>query len=47
MTPSGAIHFPPFRLDSIEEQLWRGKQKLILQRRPFAVLSYLLRHPGN
>jgi DNA-binding winged helix-turn-helix (wHTH) protein len=47
MTPGGAIDFPPFRLDSIEEQLWRGKQKVILQRRPFTVLSYLLRHPGN
>ena len=39
------ISFPPFRLDSVNEQLWRGKQLVPLQPKTFAVLRYLLERP--
>jgi DNA-binding winged helix-turn-helix (wHTH) protein/tetratricopeptide (TPR) repeat protein len=37
--------FPPFRLDSAEERLWKGDKLLALRRKPFAILRYLAQHP--
>lgn len=40
-----AIHFPPFRLDALNERLWRGQQPIALRPKTFAVLRYLLERP--
>jgi DNA-binding winged helix-turn-helix (wHTH) protein len=40
-------HFPPFRLDANNEQLWRGSREIRLRRKTFAVLRHLLEHPGE
>src|SRR4051812_6142011 len=37
--------FPPFRLDTANEELWRDAQQLTLRPKTFAVLSYLARNP--
>jgi DNA-binding winged helix-turn-helix (wHTH) protein len=37
--------FPPFRLDSAEGRLWKGETPLVLRRKPFAILRYLVEHP--
>ena len=42
-----AISFPPFRLDLVNEQLWRGTQLLVVRPKTFAVLHYLVEHPGR
>jgi DNA-binding winged helix-turn-helix (wHTH) protein/tetratricopeptide (TPR) repeat protein len=39
--------FPPFRLDSNNEQLWRGSREIRLRRKTFAVLRHLVEHPGQ
>jgi DNA-binding winged helix-turn-helix (wHTH) protein/tetratricopeptide (TPR) repeat protein len=39
--------FPPFRLDSNNEQLWRGSREIHLRRKTFAVLRHLVEHPGQ
>jgi DNA-binding winged helix-turn-helix (wHTH) protein len=39
--------FPPFRLDLLNAQLWRGDQEISLRRKTFDVLRYLLDHPGQ
>src|SRR5712692_10530045 len=39
--------FPPFRLDPINEQLWRGAHLLRLRPKTFAVLRYLVVHAGR
>src|SRR5215470_10233676 len=41
------IVFPPFRLDTVEQQLWRGEEVLPLRPKTFAVLAYLLERPGQ
>jgi predicted ATPase/DNA-binding winged helix-turn-helix (wHTH) protein len=41
------IIFDPFRLDSPNECLWRGSEVLKLRPKAFAVLDYLLGHPGQ
>ena len=41
-----SLFFPPFRLDVAGEQLWREKQPLALRPKTFAVLRYLVEHPG-
>jgi hypothetical protein len=33
--------FPPFRLDPVNAQLWRGDQEMRLRRKTFDVLLYL------
>ena len=45
-------HFGPFRLDTLNQCLWRdqgtgGEERLSLPPRAFAVLYYLLEHPGR
>ena len=39
--------FPPFRLDSNNEQLWRGNKQVRLRRKTFAVLRHLAERPGE
>lgn len=39
--------FPPFRLDLNSEQLWREDQPVALRPKTFAVLRYLVEHPGQ
>jgi predicted ATPase len=39
--------FPPFRLDPINAQLWRGDQEIHLRRKTFDVLRYLAEHSGE
>lgn len=41
------ISFPPFRLDPINEQLWRGSELLSVRPKPFAVLRTLVEHAGR
>jgi DNA-binding response OmpR family regulator len=42
---AGVLSFPPFRLDLVEERLWKGTRELPLRRKPFAILRYLTLRP--
>jgi DNA-binding winged helix-turn-helix (wHTH) protein/predicted ATPase len=42
-----SLFFPSFRFDPVNEQLWRGAEIISLRRKTFAVLRYLLEHPGQ
>ena len=39
--------FDPFRLDVVNQCLWRGETRVSLMPKPFAVLRYLVEHPGR
>jgi predicted ATPase/DNA-binding winged helix-turn-helix (wHTH) protein len=43
--------FPPFRLDTVNECLWHGEglaeERILLAPKAFAVLRYLVEHPGR
>ena len=39
--------FPPFRLDPVNEQLWRESQRVPLRPKAFAVLRFLVEHAGQ
>ena len=39
--------FEPFRLDVTNQCLWRGDTRVPLMPKPFAVLRYLVEHPGR
>src|SRR5262245_66552929 len=39
--------FPPFRLDEINQCLWRGNTRVPLMPKPFAVLQYLVDRPDT
>src|SRR6185295_16031808 len=41
------LRFGPFRLDAVDERLWRGAEEIVLSPRPFAMLRYLAEHPGR
>lgn len=41
------IIFNPFSLDLVNECLWRGSQAIKLRPKAFAVLNYLVKHPGQ
>ena len=41
------IVFDPFSLDLANECLWKGSQAIKLRPKAFAVLGYLLGHPGQ
>ena len=47
MYVNGDLVFPPFRLDLVNERLWRGAQEVILRPKTFAVLRYLVHHAGR
>ena len=38
------VVFGPFRIGPVQHQLWRGEEAVALQRRPLAVLQYLIAH---
>ena len=42
-----SLVFPPFRLDPVNECLWRDTQRIPLRGKTFAVLCCLLEHPGQ
>src|SRR6185503_12498455 len=42
-----SLSFPPFILDHSNECVWRGKKKILLARKDFAVLYYLASHPNQ
>ena len=39
--------FPPYHLDVANEQLWREEQFITLRPKTFAILRYLVEHPGR
>jgi DNA-binding winged helix-turn-helix (wHTH) protein len=41
------LHFPPFRLDPINERLLRDQQAIPLRPKSFAVLRYLAERPNK
>jgi DNA-binding winged helix-turn-helix (wHTH) protein len=47
MPTDNPILFPPFRLERANEQLWRDETLVSLRPKPFAVLRYLVEHPGR
>lgn len=47
MSGNQQITFGPFRLDESNECLWRGTHPLDLRPKAFAILRFLLDHPGH
>ena len=47
MQPERFYVFPPFRLDLVNECLWRDAHQIALRSKPFAVLRCLLEHAGQ
>ena len=47
VTSDQKISFGPFRLDALDQCLWREGQAVRLAPKEFAVLLYLVRHPGR
>jgi DNA-binding winged helix-turn-helix (wHTH) protein/tetratricopeptide (TPR) repeat protein len=47
MNPQPLLFFPPFRLDPVNEQLWRGKRTVSLKPKTFAVLRHLVEQAGR
>ncbi|HKA54534.1 MAG TPA: winged helix-turn-helix domain-containing protein, partial [Candidatus Binatia bacterium] len=47
MSAVAPLHFPPFRLDLANAQLWRGSEPVFLRPKPFALLRYLVENPGR
>ena len=41
------LRFGPFRFDPVNQWLWHGAQAVELVPKAFAVLSYLIAHPGR
>src|SRR5262245_18290882 len=39
------VSFPPFRLDVVEERLWKGSKLEAVRRKPSAFLRYLVANP--
>jgi DNA-binding winged helix-turn-helix (wHTH) protein len=44
MAQASPIEFPPFHLDVVNEQLWRGPEQIHLRPKTFAALRYLVEH---
>jgi DNA-binding winged helix-turn-helix (wHTH) protein len=47
MNAKHQLWFPPFRLDLVNEQLWRDTEEIPLRRKTFAVLRYLVEHSSQ
>ena len=47
MATDNPILFPPFRLEPANGQLWRDETLVPLRPKSFAVLRYLVEHPGR
>jgi len=45
MASAPLLFFPPFRLDPVNERLWRAEHEIPLRPKTFAVLRYLVEHP--
>src|SRR5262245_16632807 len=43
----GMRRFDPFRLDPLNQCLWRGEQRVPITPKAFDVLRYLVEHPGR
>jgi DNA-binding winged helix-turn-helix (wHTH) protein len=43
--PASILSFPPFRLDLVNEALWRDGAELALRNKPFQILRYFAEHP--
>ncbi|MDP2859987.1 MAG: response regulator transcription factor [Bacillota bacterium] len=41
------LRWDDLALDPATHSAWRGKRRLVLTRREFAILEYLMRHPGE
>lgn len=41
----GILRFPPFRLDPLNQEFWRGSERITLRPKVFAVLVYLASNP--
>lgn len=41
------LHFAPFRLDLINEWLYRGQDRVVLRPKTYALLRYLAEHPNR
>lgn len=47
MQPTPSVFFLPFRLDLLNECLWRGAQEIALRPKTFSVLRYLVERHGR
>src|SRR5713101_2087599 len=47
MATESQLVFGLFRLDPVNEQLWREGDKIVLRRKTFEVFRYLLEHQGQ
>src|SRR5712692_7451693 len=47
MQAESTLNFGPYQLDRVNERLWRGTQVVLLRPKPFAILRYLVEHPGR
>ncbi len=47
MTAARHLLFPPFRLDPTNERLWHDAKEIILRRKTFAVLRYMVERPDQ
>src|SRR5262245_54143498 len=47
MPPESYALFGRFRLDLVNAQLWREGDEVVLRRKTFEVLRYLVEHPGQ
>ena len=47
MRPDSSLEFSPFRLDLLNQQLWRDSEVVAVRPKPFAVLAYLAAHAGR
>ena len=47
MTDNTQVWFAPFRLDVLGELLWHEQERLSLSPKAFAILRYLVEHPGQ
>ena len=45
MSFSETLVFPPFRVDGVNQELFRGTEPITLRPKTFAFLWYLVRHP--
>lgn len=47
MREANSIIFPPFRLDILNEKLWRATEAISLRPKTFTILRYLAEHSGR
>ncbi len=47
MRQDSCIRFGPYRLNTADERLWRGREPIVLTPKAFSLLRYLAEHPGR